>query len=88
MTSLPAGLFLLFCVAFAIALTPPAARPAASPGAGGASDEVLKAIDDVMWQLKLQDIADVDKFTYTSLPSAREANPTAQGAGNPMIVYA
>ncbi len=68
----------------------PAARPPAPTGlaGGGANDEVLKQIDDLMWQMKLQDVATVDKFTYTSLPPAREANPTAQGAGNPMIVYA
>jgi dipeptidyl aminopeptidase/acylaminoacyl peptidase len=52
------------------------------------NDVAIKAVDDVMWQLKLGDIADVDKFAYTSLPPAREPNPTAQGAGNPMIVYA
>lgn len=64
-----------------------AAAPAMSPG-GNANDEVLKQVDDLMWQLKLQDVASVDKFAYTSLPPARETNPTAQGAGNPMIVYA
>jgi len=79
----------LFCAAFAVAQSLPAARTAASTNTGGAAnDEVLKSIDDVMWRLKLQDVADVDKFTYASLPPAREANPTAQGAGNPMIVYA
>ncbi len=49
--------------------------------------ETLKAIDDVAWQLKFGDIATFDKFTYTGKPQAREKNPTAQGAGNPMILY-
>jgi len=70
--------------------TVPPARTAAQTGVagGGSNDEVLKQIDDLMWQMKLQDISTVDKFAYTSLPPAREPNPTAQGAGNPMIVYA
>lgn len=49
--------------------------------------ETAKAIDDVEWQLKFGDIATFDKFTYTGKPPAREKNPTAQGAGNPMILY-
>ncbi len=51
-------------------------------------DELMKAIDDLQWQLKLGDIADVDKVSYTSLPPWREPNPTAQGAGNPVIIRA
>lgn len=50
--------------------------------------QTRKAIDDLMWHLKLGDIADVDKVAYTSLPPHREPNPTAQGAGNPVIVPA
>jgi dipeptidyl aminopeptidase/acylaminoacyl peptidase len=52
------------------------------------NDQVLKAIDDLEWRLKLSDIADVDKIAYTSLPPRRNPNPTAPGAGNPLIVYA
>jgi dipeptidyl aminopeptidase/acylaminoacyl peptidase len=62
--------------------------PATGQSANGQNDEILKSIDDLMWRLKLSDIAEVDKFAYTSLPPANERNPTAQGAGNPMIVYA
>ena len=84
-------LSVLFAVA-AFAQAPPAAPAAATPRAvpaapGNANDEVLKQIDNLMWHAKLQDVAVVDEFTYTSLPPARETNPTAQGAGNPMIVY-
>src|SRR5438309_6556732 len=32
------------------------------------NDQVLKALDDVEWRLKLGDIADVDKISYASLP--------------------
>jgi dipeptidyl aminopeptidase/acylaminoacyl peptidase len=52
------------------------------------NDQLLKAIDDLAWQLKLGDIAEVDKVAYTSLPPRREPNPTAQGAGNPLIIRA
>jgi dipeptidyl aminopeptidase/acylaminoacyl peptidase len=51
-------------------------------------DQLMKAIDDLQWQLQLGDIAAVDKVAYTSLPPARESNPTAQGAGNPLIIRA
>ena len=53
-----------------------------------AADSLAKAIDDLMWQFKLGDIAELDKVSYTSLPPAREPNPTAQGAGNPLIIRA
>ncbi len=49
--------------------------------------ETLKALDDAAWELKFQGLATIDKFTYTGQPQARERNLTAQGAGNPMILY-
>ncbi len=62
--------------------TPPAGAPE------GRWDEMLKAVDDLMWQMKLSDIADVDKVQYTSLPPHRVANPNAPGATNPLIIRA
>jgi dipeptidyl aminopeptidase/acylaminoacyl peptidase len=50
-------------------------------------DALRKAIDDVMWHLKVGDIATVDKVRFTSKPG-RTSNPTGQGAGNPMIIPA
>jgi dipeptidyl aminopeptidase/acylaminoacyl peptidase len=44
-----------------------------------------KAVDDVLWHLKLGDVALIDKVECTSKPR-RSSNPTAQGAGNPMII--
>ena len=70
---------------------PPAApQPVAPPAPvqGIQNDQVLKAIDDLEWRLKLSDIAEVDKVAYTSLPPARVPNRTAPGAGNPLIVHA
>lgn len=52
-----------------------------------ANDQVLKGIDDLEWRLKISDIADFDKIAYASLPSARNPNPTAPGAGNPLIIH-
>jgi dipeptidyl aminopeptidase/acylaminoacyl peptidase len=73
---------------------PAQARPATSPTPTAASapegrwDEVLKAVDDLMWNLKLGDIADVDKVEYTSLPPQHVTNPNAPGATNPLIIHA
>ncbi|HUA85452.1 MAG TPA: alpha/beta fold hydrolase [Bryobacteraceae bacterium] len=74
---------------------PPAATPQGSPGPqanpfqqGNSSDQVLKALDDLEWRLKLSDIADVDKVAYASLPPAHNPNPNAPGAGNPLIIHA
>src|SRR5258707_617019 len=77
----------------------PAAQPAVPAGAqgGGAAaanaqignlDLVLKEVDDLMWHIKLGDIAEVDKVEYTSLPPAKIPNPRAPGAGNPLIIRA
>lgn len=69
---------------------PPAAPAAAAPApAGGAQlDQVLKHVDDLMWNLKLNDIADVDIVEYTGLPPTKAPNPNAPGAKNPIILHA
>jgi dipeptidyl aminopeptidase/acylaminoacyl peptidase len=50
-------------------------------------EEVIKDIDDVRWYFKVGDVASIDKVLFTSKPG-REKNPTAQGAGNPLIIPA
>ena len=72
------------------ATAPVQGRPAtAAPTAPeGRWDEVLKSVDDLMWNLKLGDIADVDKVQYTSLPPHHVTNPNAPGATNPLIIRA
>jgi dipeptidyl aminopeptidase/acylaminoacyl peptidase len=52
------------------------------------NDQVLKALDDLEWRLKLSDIAEVDKIVYASLPPAHVPSRTAPGAGNPMVIRA
>ncbi len=47
-------------------------------------DVVNKNIDDLLWMQRVGDVAFVDKVYITGPPRWKEANPTAQGAGNPI----
>jgi dipeptidyl aminopeptidase/acylaminoacyl peptidase len=51
-------------------------------------DVAQKKADDVLWHLKLSDVADVDKIRVASSKPIRMLNSTGQGAGNPLIIYA
>jgi dipeptidyl aminopeptidase/acylaminoacyl peptidase len=64
------------------------APPDAPPERDHENDRVLKAIDDLMWQLQFRETAFVDKVRYTSAPPRNQPNPAAQGAGNPLILSA
>lgn len=72
------------------AATPPGPQqqPQQAPQPDHRASQTLKAVDDLMWQLKLQDVAIVDKVAFTSLPPAKIPNPNAPGATNPLIVHA
>jgi acetyl esterase/lipase len=50
-------------------------------------DMLLKRVDDLLWYQILDGIADVQKVRYTG-PPRHQPNPTAQDAGNALIVYA
>ena len=67
---------------------PPAQAAAQAAAQANNLDEVLKAVDDLMWHTLLGDIADVDKVRYASLPPAHIANPHAPGAANPLVIAA
>ncbi len=67
---------------------PAAAVPSAAQFASQSSDEILKRVEDVLWFLRLSDIADVDKIEYTSSPPTHITNPKAPGATNPLIIHA
>jgi dipeptidyl aminopeptidase/acylaminoacyl peptidase len=54
---------------------------------GFRADETQKEVDDLMWHIRLQDVADVDKISITASKPIRMANSTGQGAGNPLIIY-
>jgi len=67
---------------------PPPSRPAVPAEHDHGADITRKAIDDLQWYVKLGDIAEINKVTYTSTPPHYIPNPSAQGAGNPVIAYA
>jgi dipeptidyl aminopeptidase/acylaminoacyl peptidase len=81
----------LVCLWAAVCLAqtaPTVSVPRSAVAPDSHSDQLLKAVDDYIWYAKLSDVAVVDKISYTSLPPRRETNPTAQGAGNPLIIRA
>ena len=47
-------------------------------------DVLDKTIDDILWFQKVGSVAFIDKVYLTGPPLAREKNPTALGAGNPV----
>ena len=82
-------LALLFALICAAQAPPPSAARATSAREHDHDADVLrKAIDDLTWHVKLGDIAEINKVTFTSTPPHHIPNPTAQGAGNPVIVHA
>lgn len=48
---------------------------------------LTKKIDDVLWYNKVSDVAYIDKVYIPTTPRWREANPTGQGAGNPLKIW-
>jgi len=46
-----------------------------------------KSVDDVLWYHRLGDIAVIDKVRITGPPPRNTPNPTAQGAGNPVVFW-
>jgi dipeptidyl aminopeptidase/acylaminoacyl peptidase len=79
---------LLLAAAAARAQAPsPSPTPAPAQSERHQTAQLMKLVDDLLWQVNLQDVATVDKVKLTSKPP-RTANPTAQGAGVPMIIPA
>ena len=50
-------------------------------------DETNKAIDDLAWQNKVGDIANIEKIVYTGVPD-RHLKPGSARYGQPMLLYA
>ena len=50
-------------------------------------DQLAKSIDDILWFQRVGDVAYIDKVFMTGPPLAKEKNPTAQGAGNPVKIW-
>lgn len=77
----------IFRLVLALALFLPALAPAQSGDESPSDpDHAVKVSDDILWYLKLGDIAEVDTFRYAGLPAGAPAPGTANG--NPMILYA
>jgi dipeptidyl aminopeptidase/acylaminoacyl peptidase len=82
---------LAFAILIPLSAQPPSPATPAPPAANASDsrlEQIQKEVDDLMWNLKMGDIAEVDKVEYTSLPPTRAANPKAPGAVNPIIVRA
>ncbi|MBC7927408.1 MAG: S9 family peptidase [Bryobacteraceae bacterium] len=82
------GLLSLTC----LAQTPPA-NPVPNPPPPASSqnqrmDSLDRSVDTLYWYLRMGDVAEIDEVQYTSLPPSKESNPTAQGAGNPLVIEA
>ncbi|HTN52376.1 MAG TPA: alpha/beta fold hydrolase [Anaeromyxobacter sp.] len=50
-------------------------------------DELSKAVDDLAWQLRLSDVAVVEKWRIAGPPPANPRNPKAPGARNPVKFF-
>ena len=50
--------------------------------------KLAKQMGDLMWFQRLADVAEVDKIRYTGPPLRVTNNPTAQGAGNELVIAA
>jgi dipeptidyl aminopeptidase/acylaminoacyl peptidase len=63
-------------------------QPAAPPSNRHEIDQLMKTIDDLLWYQKLGDLAQIDKVSYTGLPSQKTERGTAPGDRNPLIIRA
>ena len=87
----PFLLALTFAWGLAAQAPPNAATGAARQAAQAQRAEfqaLQKTADDVLWRLELSDVAQVDKVWIPSDAPIRMSNPTAQGAGNPLLFHA
>jgi dipeptidyl aminopeptidase/acylaminoacyl peptidase len=79
-----------------VLLSAQSAAPPSTPTPSSAAAEssrhdtaqILKAVDDLMWHIKLGDIAEVDKSVFTSTPKHYAPNRNAPGALEPFTMYA
>src|SRR5438477_12337009 len=53
-----------------------------------AEESLARRVDEQMLFHRLEDLAEVDKVRYTGPPPRVIKNPTGQGAGNPVLLWA
>ncbi len=51
-------------------------------------DVLGRQVDDLMFFQRLGDLADIEMVSFTGPPLRMQPNPTAQGAGNPLVLRA
>lgn len=51
-------------------------------------DMLHRQVDDLMFFQRLGDVAEIDVVSFTGPPPRNTPNPTAQGAGNPLVIQA
>jgi dipeptidyl aminopeptidase/acylaminoacyl peptidase len=71
-----------------VALPAAAQEAAANRGPDFAQDAIRKSVDDLMWHLKLDEVAVVDKVRITGPARVRTEKSTSPGAKNPLIFEA
>src|SRR6476659_10172842 len=80
---------LILSIAFLNALpAQPPAKPERDDSARFEHEQLAKRIDEAALFHRVEDLAEVDKVRYTGPPPRYNPNPTAQGAGNPVIITA
>jgi dipeptidyl aminopeptidase/acylaminoacyl peptidase len=52
------------------------------------NDVLARQVDDLMFYQRLGDIAAIEMVSFTGPPPRNNPNPTAQGAGNPLVLRA
>jgi len=52
-----------------------------------AFNSLQKSVDDVLWYHRVGDVASIDKIRMTGPKPRHIPNPTAQGAGNPIVFW-
>ena len=91
-------LLMLLTVSHLAAQAPPPAAPPqpdlaaqlrqAQRTAGQDHETLERKIEQLLWRMDLSAVADLDDIEITSTKPIRMSNPTGQGAGNPLIIYA
>jgi dipeptidyl aminopeptidase/acylaminoacyl peptidase len=63
-------------------------KPVRDDSARFEREQLGKRIDEAALVHRVEDLAEIDKIRYTGPPPRHNPNPTAQGAGNPVIITA
>lgn len=76
----------LLCATMALAQDKPV-QPMSAEATERQFEVIDKRVDDVLWYMRLGDVASIEKYRIASSKPIRMSNPTGQGAGNALIFY-